>query len=224
MDESREGEQLYTLSDLDVDTVGLVYRGAVRKPFFVIKSADGGKDMSDELKETVELVKPEVVETSGEVNAEAFAEQLRTTEERFAEQLKAEREKREQFSNLYQKERHTRRLSEYTDRVSRFSFGAEIEQFAEDLIQLEDLDPDLHSRMLQRFSSIDEQMKSGELFAQASRAGGENEGKHPFEMEVEKVQREQFSGLSKAEGYVKAFEIVNETNPELGRDFDKQGR
>jgi len=47
-----EEKQLYELSNLDVEAVGLVWRGANRSPFYFVKSDTGGKEtMADEIKE-----------------------------------------------------------------------------------------------------------------------------------------------------------------------------
>lgn len=45
-------QELYRLSDLDVDAIGLVRRGANQKPFYFVKSVDGGSEsMADKQEE-----------------------------------------------------------------------------------------------------------------------------------------------------------------------------
>lgn len=154
--------------------------------------------------------------------AETYAEELKTAKaqlEEFNTKLAQEKQERERFTELYQTERKTRRLAEFTDKARAWTFATEVESFAEDLLAIQDQDDELYSRWIQRLDAINEQMKTGELFKQVTVGGDETEGTDPFEREITKVRKERFSELPFAEGYVKAMEIIERDNPELARQY-----
>jgi len=78
MDEHQEEQEqeVVRLSDLQIESVGLVRKGANRKPFFFIKSIDGGsEDMSEKEKEDFAATLAELAELK-EVNQDAWAKLL----------------------------------------------------------------------------------------------------------------------------------------------------
>jgi hypothetical protein len=107
MGEAGDGEnRIHELTDLDVEAIGLVRRGANRRPFYVLKSESGGNDMTEqqEEQEFSDILK-QLEEAEGvskglleQVKAgfEAFAAKLQPTEpepelEDFAELTAAEK-------------------------------------------------------------------------------------------------------------------------------------
>lgn len=74
--QGEEEQEVARLSDLQIESVGLVRKGANRKPFFFIKSIDGGnEDMSEKEKEDFAATLAELAEVK-EVNQEAWAKLL----------------------------------------------------------------------------------------------------------------------------------------------------
>lgn len=229
MDEAQQdGQELIELSDLDVETVGLVYRGAVRKPFFFIKSEDGGIDMAEEKERdgetTAQPVEKLTEPAADTMTAEQFNDRLEKMAEEFTAKLQAESKAREKAEEAFAEEKKKRELAEFTEQVRGYAFsGGEPEQFAEDLWQIQRHDAELYERMAQRFRALDEQVRQGELFSQTSRAGDSDESLPAFEREVEKVRVERFSDLSHAEGWVKAMNVVQDEKPELATRYVREG-
>jgi len=223
MDEAQDnGQELVELTDLDVETVGLVFRGAVRKPFFFIKSEDGGVEVADEQERVVEHAQPPAL------TQEEFAERLEKMQakmtEEFTAKLQAEAEARIKAEEAFAEEKKKRELAEFTDQVRGYAFsGGEPEQFAEDLWQIQKHDAELYERMAQRFRALDEQVRAGELFAQTTRAGDSGDNLPAFEREVERVRAERFSDLEQHAGWVKAMEVVEAEKPELARRYAMGG-
>jgi hypothetical protein len=182
-----------------------------------------------ELKAQLAALEPAPVEEEGDVDespeesadgeTEDYAEKLAAMEEDFTARLDVERKAREKAEEAFTEERNTRRLAEFTETAKTWTFASEVEQFAEDLMAIEDHDPELYGRMVTRFNAINEQVASGELFAQHSVAGGEAEETDPFEREVERVRKERFSEKSYPEGFTAAMDIVASENPDLARRY-----
>jgi hypothetical protein len=55
MDEAGSGDQIHELTDLDVEAIGLVRRGANKRQFYVLKSESGGNEMEQEHSEEQEF-------------------------------------------------------------------------------------------------------------------------------------------------------------------------
>jgi hypothetical protein len=182
-----------------------------------------------ELKAQLAALEPAPVEEEGDVDespeesadgeTEDYAEKLAAMEEDFTARLDVERKAREKAEEAFTEERNTRRLAEFTETAKTWTFASEVEQFAEDLMAIEDHDPELYGRMVTRFNAINEQVASGELFAQHSVAGGEAEETDPFEREIERVRKERFSEKSYPEGFTAAMDIVASENPDLARRY-----
>lgn len=148
-----------------------------------------------------------------------FSDKVKEMEEDFTAKLAAITEDREKFSELYEKERQTRRLSEFSDKAKTFSFATEVEEFAQDLMLIEDADPELYGRWVTRLEAIAAQVESGELFAQNTVAGGDSDHTDPFEREVERVRVERFGTDSYETGYTQAMTIVQRDSPDLARRY-----
>ena len=148
-----------------------------------------------------------------------FSEKVKELEEDFTAKLAKITEDREKFSELYEKERQTRRLSEFSDKAKTFSFATEVEEFAQDLMLIEDADPELYGRWVTRLEAIAAQVESGELFARNTVAGGDSDHTEPFEREVERVRVERFGTDSYETGYTQAMTIVQRDSPDLARRY-----
>ena len=158
-------------------------------------------------------------ETASDAQAEAYTEQIKSLEEKYAE---AET-KRAQLAEAFAASERARKLITWTDTVQAFSIG-EPEKFAEDMLEIETINPDLAGRMVARFKAAQEQIKAGDLFSQHSKAGDSGDAsKHPFENEVEKMRLERFASLSYAEGYTQALQAVGSEKPELARQYVRRG-
>ena len=155
---------------------------------------------------------------NGELPVE-FSDRVRAMEEEFATKLKGITEESEKFAEMYEKERQTRRLSEFSDKAREFSFAVDVDEFAEDLLAIEDADPELYTRWVGRLEAIHNQVETGELFAQTSVAGGESGETDPFEREIERVRVERFGEDSYEVGYAQAMTIVQRDHPELARRY-----
>lgn len=300
MSKASDGEnQIRELTDLDVETIGLVRRGANRRPFFVLKS-EGGNEMADQEEQgfsdilaelekaegvTSELLtkvtegfsalvaqieaKPEqepeeedfadltaadksaimalldkigegklggrmfsiLKNMAGGARAEQssdFSEQIETMRaelvEDFAAKIKVAETKAIQAEERADEERNRRRLAEFTDRAKAYPFAIEIEQFAEDLMALEDHDPELYSRWIKRLNALSEQVEKGALFEQFGTAGGETEGVHPFLVEVEKLRKEHHVTEKYAEGFTAAMVMAEQMHPDLAARYELETR
>ena len=148
-----------------------------------------------------------------------FTDKVKEMEEDFTAKLAAITEDREKFSELYEKERQTRRLSEFSDTAKGFSFATEVEEFAQDLMLIEDADPELYGRWVTRLEAIAAQVESGELFAQNTVAGGDSDQTDPFEREIERVRVERFGTDSYETGWTQAMTIVQRDSPDLARRY-----
>lgn len=304
MSEASDGEnKIRELTDLDVESLGLVRRGANRRPFFVLKS-EGGNEMSEHQEEqgfsdiltelekaegvTTDLLKkvtegfsalaaqikiepepePETYadltaaekkvvasvlklgkgklgdrlfamltnmvgsygapEESNDEEPDEFSEKMEAMRaeivEDFAAKIKAAETKATQAEKQANEERNRRRLAEFTDRVKTFSFATEIEQFAEDLMALEDYDDELYGRWVKRLNALNEQVVQGALFEQFSTAGGETEGEHPFLREVEKLRKEHHVTEKYADGFTKAMVMAEQMHPDLAARYERETR
>jgi len=201
-DPQQEGKK-YILSNLIIESIGLVRRGANRKPFMFVKSATGqpeqGEDMSDE-KQDVKVEAPtdeEIQEfrdwkvgqsekpTAEEVPAVLestvdFAEMLALQEKRmsedFAAKLEAEQVKTAKLTEAFAEEQNKRRLMQFTDQAATFdnlSIGAEV--FGEDLMAMADnLPEETFDRIVRVLRAANEAIEQGSLFNQfAQPAQGE---------------------------------------------------
>ena len=158
-------------------------------------------------------------EVASGAQAEEYTEKFKELEGELAKE-KAERQK---MTELFTASERARKLITWTDAVQAFSIG-EPEKFAEDMLEIETINPDLAGRMVARFKAAQEQIKAGDLFSQHSKAGDSGDAsKHPFENEVEKMRLERFASLSYAEGYTQALQAVGSEKPELARQYVKRG-
>jgi len=242
--EQGKEEKVYQLSDLTVERIGLVRQPAgTSSTFFFVKSetgeaepeadaappaTQGAEIMTENIDKdkaapaTAPEVKTPKVKTPEAENyaekLEEYAAKLATVEGQLAKETKT----RETFESRWQDERHTRRLAEFNDIVADYAFGTD-ENFAEDLLTMQDANPELYSRMTQRLDAINEQVKKGDLFAQKSKASKETAGRHPFGAAVETRRTEKYGDLSYEEGYAKALREVMAEKPELSADFAEEG-
>jgi len=69
--EQQEQQETYELSDLDVESIGLVFRGANRKPFFVIKSEQQEVEQMSENEDFAAIL--DELESVSEVNESAWS-------------------------------------------------------------------------------------------------------------------------------------------------------
>ena len=302
-EQEQQEQELFQLSDLQVDRIGLVRRGANRTPFYFVKSEDGEQEreqepetdggafmaeanderysellarldklegMSQEHVDTLKglvqerqqqetfslapearggvvqfikthgdkLPRPAVEMLQGLVGEEALteatqaeefaaalAQQRAQMEEQFAAQIKAEREAREAVAEQFAAERRRRRLAEFGQDVrENFSALSTPEEFAADLMTVADLDEELYSRLTTVLKAANEAARQGGLFEQYSKAGGSEAGTgSAFEQKVEAVRKERFATEDYNAGWVKAFDVVNVENPELARQYAKEG-
>jgi len=212
----QEGKK-YTLSNLSVNSIGLVRRGANRSPFFFVKSADGtqGEDMSD--KEKVQIETPDSVELeefrawkAAQANPPAaippadeptatpdemvdFAEMLALQEKRLAEEfaakLEVEQSKTAKLAEAFAESENKRRLREFTDVASTYSLPISgVEQFGEDLMAIKDrVGDEVYERLVTMLRATDEAVKQGDLFSQFAQPE-QGETGDPFLAKVTVIQ------------------------------------
>ena len=230
------------LTEVRVDGIGLVKRPAGRTKygqpslFYFIKSENGGMSMSDNQDERAQaLALLEIDEADLEAFNEwradqevedelpdEYTERLEAMKDEFTAKLEAESERAEKLAEAFAESERARRLAQFTDRASQFSFGVEVEQFAEDLMAVADLQPEVYERMIQVFNGLDEQIRQSALFDQFSVATAGSDTS-PFETEVEKVRSERFSDDDYDTGWAKAMKVVSEEKPELARQYVREG-
>ena len=152
---------------------------------------------------------------------EEFAERLAKAEERFAEQLKTEREARQKVEQAFAAEQRARRLEHFNDVAQGYDQLAGYEQFGADLMAVADLDAEVFGRLDAMLKAASKAVEQGQLFSQQANARPVrvDSTADPFEAEVERVRLEQFSDLPRAQGSVKAMDVVQEAKPELARAY-----
>ena len=167
----------------------------------------------------------ELVEEANDEPTEDFAAviaELRQENEAFAERLATAETAAQTAEENFAEEQRLRRLSEFTDKGSSFSFGWEVESFAADAMAVADADPELWERWEARLRAVDEQVRQSGVFEQYSSAGGDQEDRPAFERQVEKIREERYSEKSYADGFAEAFKDAETEFPELGRAYAQE--
>jgi hypothetical protein len=212
MNEPHSEEKQYKLSNLVVHSIGLVRRGANRKPFMFVKSADGQGENMDDKKQDVQVETPsndeleefrawkaaqaEPPEAPPEPTvdfAEALAQQEKRLTEQFAAKLDKERERGDKLAEAFADEQRRRRLMEFTDQAATFNslpVGG-TEQFGEDLMILADTLPkETYERLLETLRASNEAVSQGALFSQFAQPVRADEYGDPFLTKVEGLKAE----------------------------------
>lgn len=246
MNEPQSEEKQYRLSNLVVNSIGLVCRGANRKPFYFVKSADGtqGEDMSDETQETQVEISPDELEefrawkvaqanpkpaTADPVTeptvdfAEMLAQERKAMQEEFAAKLEAERTKTEKLAEAFAEEQRKRRLMQFTDQAATFSnLPVSPEQFGEDLMTLADsLPQETFDRLIQTLRASDEAIEQGDLFSQFAQPVRSESG-DPFMAKVEGLKAEIIKVnplMNDNEAFADAMTKAEERYPDLARAY-----
>jgi hypothetical protein len=248
MSKPQSEEKKYQLSNLFVESIGLVRRGANKSPFFFVKSESGqqGENMSDETKEaqvetpdSAELEEfrawkaaqadppaaKEVLETPGVVDfAEALALQEKRLSEDFAAKLAQEQAKTEKLTEAFAESERKRRLMQFTDQAATFDnlpIGAE--QFGEDLMEMADgLPQETFDRLLETLRAANEAVEQGDLFSQFAQPVKADEYGDPFLVKIDKLAKslvEKDPTKNADEAYAEAMTIASDLYRDEAKAF-----